>query len=154
MIALPDGWSGTDGPAGPVVVGVDGLPGQAQVLEFAAEEASSRGAGLVVVHAWREVAVEAALGQYGPLVDWATVEAEKRRHLIDLVAPWRERDLAVDEVVVRDRPAGALLDTAADAQLLVVGHRPRRLLARLGSTTHGVLHRAACPVAVVPLLEE
>jgi nucleotide-binding universal stress UspA family protein len=34
------------------------------------------------------------------------------------------------------------------AELLVVGHLTR---CALGSTTHGVLHRATCPVAVVPL---
>ena len=34
------------------------------------------------------------------------------------------------------------------AALLVIGHHRRR---RLGSTTHAVLHRANCPVAVVPL---
>ena len=34
---------------------------------------------------------------------------------------------------------------------MVVGHRHRRPVARLGSTTHGVLHRAGCPVAVVPV---
>jgi nucleotide-binding universal stress UspA family protein len=156
VIALPDGWAGAGDDHRPVVVGVDGLPGEEEVLDVAVAEASGRATGLVVVHAWREVALEAALGQFGTLVDWAGVEAEKRRHLSELVAPWRQRhpQLHLDEAVVRDRPAAALLAAGADAQLLVVGHRPRRLVARLGSTTHGVLHRAACPVAVVPVRQE
>jgi nucleotide-binding universal stress UspA family protein len=54
--------------------------------------------------------------------------------------------------MVVDRPAPALLDASTAAELLVVGHRHRGRLARLGSTTNGVLHRASCPVAVVPLL--
>jgi nucleotide-binding universal stress UspA family protein len=53
--------------------------------------------------------------------------------------------------VVRDRAAAALLTASTTAELLVVGHRQRGRLARLGSTTHGVLHRASCPVAVVPI---
>jgi nucleotide-binding universal stress UspA family protein len=55
--------------------------------------------------------------------------------------------VAVREVVVREKTARALLEAALTAELLVVGHHPRRIL---GSTTHGVLHRATCPVAVVP----
>lgn len=156
VIALPDAWDAAGGSTGPVVVGVDGLPGQDEVLDLAVTEAAGRGTDLVVVHAWRDATLEAALGQFGSLVDWAGVEAEKRRNLAELVAPWRERlgGHELREVVARDRPAGALLEAATGAQLLVVGHRPRGLLARLGSTTHGVLHRAGCPVAVVPLRQE
>jgi len=45
-----------------------------------------------------------------------------------------------------------LLSVAARAQLMVVGRRARRTAvgARIGSVTHGVLHHAECPVAVVP----
>jgi nucleotide-binding universal stress UspA family protein len=43
---------------------------------------------------------------------------------------------------------GVLTAASLTAPLLVVGHRRRR---SSGSTTHGVLHRAGCPVAVVPL---
>ena len=50
--------------------------------------------------------------------------------------------------VVRDRTARALVAASMTAELLVGGQRPRR--AR-GSTTHGVRHRAPCPVAVVPI---
>ena len=62
-----------------------------------------------------------------------------------------EPDVPVREVLVRERTARALVSVGLTAQLLVVGHRSRRPLARLGSTTHGVLHRAGCPVAVVPV---
>jgi nucleotide-binding universal stress UspA family protein len=57
----------------------------------------------------------------------------------------------VREVVVRDKPARALVAAGLTAELLVIGHRPRH---RLGSTTHGVLHRTSCPVAVVPIRQE
>lgn len=80
-------------------------------------------------------------------VRFAADEAGRRR---ETLAGWREKepDVAIREVVVRDRPARALLAAGMTAQLIVVGHR-RRLA--LGSTTHAVLHRAASPVAVVPL---
>jgi nucleotide-binding universal stress UspA family protein len=153
VIALPDDWEGGANGRGPVVVGIDGRPGVDEVLAVAVAGATSRGTDLVVLHAWRDAALEVALGPYGGLVDWDAVVAERRRHLAALVAPWRERaaGTGIREVVVRARPAAALRDAAAGAQLLVVGHRPRGVLGRLGSTTLGVLHRAACPVAVVPL---
>jgi nucleotide-binding universal stress UspA family protein len=50
--------------------------------------------------------------------------------------------------VVREKNARALLEAGLAAELLVVGHHPGR---RLGSTAYAALHRAHCPVAVVPL---
>ena len=152
VIALPGGAEPAGPDDGPVVAAVDGGPGQEEVLAFAAAEAVSRSVRLDVVHAWRDVAVEVALGPYGGLVDWAEVEAVTRRELGALVAGLRERTPGLDAcgVVVRAPTVPALRDAGDGASLLVLGHRPRRL-ARLSSTTHGVLHRATCPVAVVPL---
>ncbi|WP_372404522.1 universal stress protein [Streptomyces luteireticuli] len=47
---------------------------------------------------------------------------------------------------------GCAFEAAADARLLVVGRREDRPLpgTRIGPVTHGVLHHARCPVAVVP----
>ncbi len=140
-----------------VVVGVEGGGrGDDEVLAFAFEEAAARGAELVAVHAWRDPTLEAAVGGFGPLVDWDGVEEAERRLLAEALAGWAEKapDVEVREVVVRARPATALLEASATAELLVLGHRHRTWLARLGSTTHGVLHRAGCPVAVVPLGRE
>ncbi|MFH8934024.1 universal stress protein [Streptomyces griseosporeus] len=52
-----------------------------------------------------------------------------------------------------DGPAGRLLvDRSAAADLVIVGARRRivRFGLQLGRVTHTLLHRAACPVAVVP----
>jgi nucleotide-binding universal stress UspA family protein len=57
----------------------------------------------------------------------------------------------VEDVVVVDRPAGALLSHAADAALLVVGRHGRAGMVDtpLGSVCHAVLHYAPCPVLIV-----
>lgn len=153
VIALPDAAGRADGGQRSVAVGVEGRPGDDAVLAFAVAEAAARGAALTAVHAWRDVTLESAVGGFGPLVDWSAVEVEEERRLAEAVARWRIEapDVRIDEAVVRDRPATALLHASEAADLLVVGHRHRGRLARLGSTTHGVLHRAACPIAVVPI---
>ncbi|MGY1741936.1 MULTISPECIES: universal stress protein [unclassified Blastococcus] len=153
VIALPDEWGGTGAETGPVVAGVEGRPGDDEVLAFAVAEAAARGTDVAAVHAWREPRIEAAVGGFGPLVDWSGVEEVERQQLTDAVAPWRDREpgVRITGTLAHDRAAAALLAAAATAQLLVVGHRQRGRLARIGSTTHGLLHRAACPIAVVPL---
>jgi nucleotide-binding universal stress UspA family protein len=155
VVALPDDCATADGASRPVVVGVDGGPGDDAVLGFAVAEASERGTDLVAVHAWRDVPLESAVGGFGPLVDWSGVEAGARQLLADAVAPVRRAHpgVPISEEVLRDTAATALLAASAEAQLLVVGHRHRGRLARLGSTTNGVLHRATCPIAVVPIID-
>ncbi|SDE66553.1 Nucleotide-binding universal stress protein, UspA family [Blastococcus fimeti] len=156
VIALPDEIRTHAGAGLPVVVGVEGRPGDDAVLAFAVAEAAARGVDLRAVHAWRHVPVESAVGGFGPIVDWSAVDAEEQRQLSEALAGWRGGDhgVRIEEVVARDRAATALLHASASAELLVVGHRHRSRLARLGSTSHGVLHRAACPVAVVPIREQ
>jgi nucleotide-binding universal stress UspA family protein len=153
VIALPDDSGEPAVQRHSIVLGVEGRPGDEEVLAFAIAEAAARGTDLTAVHAWRDVTLEAAVGGFGPLVDWSGVEDEERRQLAEAVAGWRAKEpgVRIHETVVRDRAAAALLTASTTAELLVVGHRQRGRLARLGSTTHGVLHRASCPVAVVPI---
>jgi nucleotide-binding universal stress UspA family protein len=74
--------------------------------------------------------------------------------LSEALAGWREKypDVVVHSGVIRDHPVSGLLTTAAAQDLLVVGSRGRHALAGtlLGSVSQGVLHHAACPVALVP----
>jgi nucleotide-binding universal stress UspA family protein len=107
----------------------------------------------VAVHTWHDSSLGPDVQAIGPMIDWAAVAADEQRVLAEALAGWRaERpDVEVREVVLRDRPAHGLISCAVTAELLVVGHRRHTRLGALRSTTHGVLHRAACPVAVVPV---
>jgi nucleotide-binding universal stress UspA family protein len=139
--------------AGPVVIGIDGSEISEAALAFAFEAANTRKVPLVAVHAWTDhVLVDAAVG---PLLDWDAVEADAHRLLAERLAGWIEKypDVEVRRVVVRDRPAHALIQqaTVTAAQLVVVGSHGRGSMAGLvlGSVSHAVLHHSPCPVAVV-----
>lgn len=136
-----------------VVVGVEGLGRDEEVLAFAFAVAAARQTDLIAVHAWTDAVLDSAIRTMSPLLDWANVAADEQRLLAESIAGWREKepDVTVREAVVRDRAAPALVAVGLTAELLVVGRRQHGPIGRLGSTTHGVLHRAGCPVAVVPV---
>ncbi|ONI92776.1 hypothetical protein ALI22I_02025 [Saccharothrix sp. ALI-22-I] len=138
--------------AGPVVVGIDGSHISEAALAFAFEAADTREVSLIAVHAWTDSVLEAAMV---PLVDWDAVETDERALLAERLARWGEKypDVVMGRVVVRDRPAHALIEQAIGtaAQLVVVGSHGRGSAAGLvlGSASHAVLHHSPCPVAVV-----
>ena len=133
---------------GPVVCGVEG--DNPTVLTHAFEQASARGASLVLVHTWH-APPEPLADMVG--IDLSEQDAEHGGNLAALVAPWRDKypDVPLELVVARGNPARTLLDLAREAALLVVGCRGRGALAGLllGSTSHALLHHAPCPVLVV-----
>lgn len=144
---------GEEHAAGPVVVGVDGSALSRAAVEFAAEEAAVRGARLHAVHAYTHP-VSGGPGDMQPLVyDEDQLRGEEERVLAESLTGLTERypEVAVTRAAVRARPVVALTESSRDAQLLVVGSQGRGELRELllGSVSHGVLHRAACPVAVV-----
>lgn len=137
-----------------IVVGVDGSEVSREAVAFAFRTASVLGEDLLAVHSWTEPTRMGA-GEMLPVVyETELVLHEEQRVTAESLAGWAERypDVTVRQQVVRDHPVRALVDAAADARLLVVGsrgHGPVRSLL-LGSVSHGVLHRATGPVAVVP----
>jgi len=135
---------------GPVVVGIDGSPVSEAALAFAFDAAAVRGVALVAVHAWSPTAVDKALE---PVMDWDAVADEEEAVLAERLSGWGQKypQVTVRRSVVRDGAARALVDASRGAQLVVVGSRGRGDAAGLflGSVSHGVLHAAHCPVAIV-----
>jgi len=135
---------------GPVVVGTDGSPVSEAALGFAFDAAAVRGAELVALHAWSPTAVDKALE---PMMDWDAVADEEDAVLAERLSGWGQKypQITVRRSVVRDGAARALVDASRGAQLVVVGSRGRGNAAGLllGSVSHGVLHAAHCPVAIV-----
>ncbi|MGW7412372.1 universal stress protein [Streptomyces sp. NPDC054863] len=137
-----------------VAVGVDAPEEAAPVLEFGFREALLRGASVTVVHAWRCPAHEVP-DHPRAVPDDHRLRAE--RHVTEaLRAAVNARpefaDVAVRREIVEGPARSALLNASLTADLLVVGARRRKghLGMQLGLVDHGVLHHAACPVAVVP----
>ncbi|MFF9479285.1 universal stress protein [Streptomyces sp. NPDC014733] len=132
-----------------VVVGVDGGPGCRAAVGFAVAEAALHEARLRAVWVWP--------GPFPYRDDTEEDLAERRRALAEAVAGWAERypEVPVEQQVVRGRPVEELSRLSYAALAVVVGRSNHggRYGGRLGSTVHGLLHRAACPVVAVPPAE-
>ncbi|MFE7580217.1 universal stress protein [Streptomyces gardneri] len=129
-----------------LVVGVDGGTACQDAVAFAVDEASLREARL------RAVMVRPRSRLSHDDADEGFVE--RRRPLSACVAGWAERypDVGIVEEVLHGHPAEQLALTSQVAVVLVVGRRGRggRSGMRIGSTVHGLLHRADCPLIIVP----
>ena len=143
---------GPQAPAGArIVVGVDGSQESERALAFAVEQARSRGVELVAVQVLAEPQWFGPGEVYGPMVHEVIEVVEQA--VEEQVAPIRAAnpDVEVTAVVERGHPAEVLRRLGDGAQLLVVGSRGRSKSRSmlLGSISHGVLHHAPCPVAVL-----
>ena len=170
---------------GRIVVGVDASSGAKTALAWAVAEARLRHAVLQVVHAYHSQELVAPfyfpsqhalpgipVGAAGEpsqrdltatLQDRAEFEEAFRSRAEQLLeALLGELDQTVSGVdvqrtVVEDRrPAEALVELSADADLLVVGSRGRGGFTELllGSVSHATVLHAVCPVVVVPSLRD
>ncbi|WP_086766147.1 universal stress protein [Streptomyces bobili] len=139
------------GSHGTVLVGVDDTPHSWLAAEWAATEAELRGGALRIVHALGpgpEVGYdETGAGLTREVFEAATGQVDAGRARIAAAHP----GLRVDAVLAHDRPAEAILDSAGDADLIVVGTRGRGGFAGLllGSVSLKVAAHADRPVAVV-----
>ncbi|MQA87573.1 MAG: hypothetical protein GEV03_23855 [Streptosporangiales bacterium] len=136
----------------PIAVGVDGSEQSLLALDCATDEAVRRKLPLRIVHvlvSWAfdmpDGASVAEVGEWmretgQKVVDDAVARAASR-------APGHE----VSGELVAGDPAPALLREAEGAHLVVLGSHGLGGFAGLllGSVSHGVLHHAACPVAIV-----
>ncbi|MCU7826445.1 universal stress protein [Kitasatospora sp. DSM 101779] len=129
-----------------LVAGVDGSPASRAALAYAFAAAAARGADLRTLWVWQPSLLEST--------DEVVVLQKCRRLLHETVAEQAEDypDTTVTRQVVRGHPVEELAEAAERACALVVGRRGRGGFTgmRLGSVPHGLLHRAHCPVTVVP----
>ncbi|MCQ4083901.1 universal stress protein [Streptomyces sp. RB6PN25] len=144
---------GTLGSTGDVVVAVQDRR-DVEAIRFAAATARVWKASLRALHAWQP------LDEVGRTVTQVDTVRELRHEHLDLLTEAVDAaelsslspDVCVDRLLVDGGAAAALIDSSADASLLVVAaHRPRSPVGlRLGPVVHAALHHAQCPVALVP----
>lgn len=140
----------------PLLLGADGSPSGQGAVEFAFEEASLRGTGVVALHAWTPWSV-AVTPPGDPSMTHAlepdALAAGEERVLAESLAGRRERypGVAVEYSVTRGGAREALIEASRDAGLTVVGARGRGGFAGLllGSVSQALLQHAHCPVVVV-----
>jgi nucleotide-binding universal stress UspA family protein len=131
----------------PVLVGIDGSPASELATAIAFDEASRRHVDLIALHAWSDTEIFELPG-----LDWSAVKAEEERLLAEGLAGWQERypDVTVHRLLVRDRPARALVDKSESAQLVVLGSQGRGGFTGmlLGSVSNAVVQSVRVPVVV------
>ena len=137
-----------------VLVGMDGSPHSEAALDFAAEEASLRGAGLLVVCAWELPMVVDPMAAYPG--EWFERMQQDADDLVKTaVARVKESYPAVQTQgkAIEGHPAVVLLEEAKSADMIVLGSHGRGEFASLllGSVAQQVIHHATCPVVVVRL---
>jgi nucleotide-binding universal stress UspA family protein len=147
-------------PQRPVLVGVDGSACSDAAVRYATDAAVRTSAPLIVVTAYRFAAHEAWAGEIvfalesdgGPHFDTVAREAAQEAVAAAVrVASERHPELDVRERVVEGSAAEVLVAAAAGCGLVVVGSRGHGGFAglMLGSVSHGLIHAAPCPVAIV-----
>ncbi len=138
---------------GLIVVGVDASESSEAALAWALREGAVRGDPVQVLAAWSYLDQTAVTGHdftadfdEADALDAVHAIVEKVRAEVSTAA-----GVEVQETAVCDLPARALLEAAANADLLVVGARGvggfTGLL--LGSVSQQCVHHSPCPVVVV-----
>ncbi len=136
-----------------IIVGVDGSAAAREAFHWAAREAILRDATLTAVHAW-DTPWAYWNGPAVPAV--ALPDVEKAQEALlgeEIEAVLAEHPATrIEAKIVNDLPARALLESAKDADLVVVGSRGRGGFSGLllGSVSQQVVHHSPCPVVVVP----
>jgi nucleotide-binding universal stress UspA family protein len=132
-----------------VVVACDGKPSSDAALRFAAAEAQLRGAELVVVIAFGRPVDPDVPSFYTPEGELRLRARQAAEQSLARVLGVPAGQLPGFHVVTEHGPASwVLLRDYREAQLLVVGSRPRRLLS--GRTARHLIRHSPVPVVVVP----
>lgn len=150
VFSVPEAWSPSS-PGSPVTAAVQDASEASALLRAAFAEARRRHAGLVVLHAWWF-----ATGFDVAVVD-DTMRSDWTRRFESSVDPLLHEmraefpDVNVSIQVRHAPPAEAILDAAAQSDLLVIGRRHHLLPlgTHLGPVARAALNHSACPVLVV-----
>jgi nucleotide-binding universal stress UspA family protein len=139
-----------------IVVGVDGSEGATHALGWAATEARLRGVPLTILLAWQwPTALYVGVSWAGVTPelfdDFEKIAQEQIDQACTAIAPSLE-GVEVTRKVVEGGPAEALIEAAADADLLVVGTRGHGGFVglMLGSVSQQCAHHSPCPIVIVP----
>ena len=142
----------TPNPSRPcIVAGFDGSPASRAAVSLAVQRAQPDGR-VVVVHAFAQPNTGYGGPNYQTLLDTALGHAEELlAHIAEEVPGLASLDWGTE--VLAGPPAAALVNVAhvEHASEIVVGTRGfGRARALLGSVAHDLIHRARCPVTVIP----
>jgi len=153
VAVLHEGAAGA-GQSGPIVVGVDGSDASARALAWALDEARARKVAVRALPAWDGGALAVSTYSGGMVADPTVLEQAAKEVLARAVDDADTSGVTVQRHLAGGSPAGAILDSAKDAALVVVGSRGMSGLksALLGSVSRQVVHHAGCAVVVIPPL--
>ena len=137
-----------------IVVGIDGSESSNAALAFAFATASLHKWKLVAVHAWDVPSFDLVILPNTPVpTDYENISDSEVRLAAEVLAGFEDEypDVEVEQVVTRGNAVKALLEASPAAAMIVVGtHGHGQVMSSvLGSVSHGVLHKAKVPVAVV-----
>ncbi|MFE4971662.1 universal stress protein [Kitasatospora sp. NPDC056651] len=139
---------------GRIVVGVDGSESSERALRWAVRQAELTGSAVVAVIAWEYPTYHGARGWFPPAAtDEAVLEGRARQEVARAVeqAVGATPPVEVRTEVRYGTPAGALVEAARGAELLVVGSRGLGGFSGmlLGSVAQHCTRHATVPVVVV-----
>ncbi|PRW62735.1 universal stress protein [Actinopolyspora mortivallis] len=134
-----------------IVVGVDGSAPSLAALDWALGQAELTGATVEAVTAWEYPAFYSWEGGAISPREFESAASQTVEDAVDRAVDRRSSPPPVRTKVTQGDSAQVLLDTARDAELLVVGSRGHGgfVGALIGSVSHRCTHHSRCPVVIV-----